>query len=106
MVLSRWPNPPGRERAVLSRCLISSPVRYSRGRAAALVVRLGVIVRFSRIGALPRFVAKPLFLIRAVYPVVRISAKKGTIHDPNRHVQKLTSRLRSHPFRSNGRFRL
>src|SRR3954449_12017116 len=76
MVLSRWPKPPGRERATLSRCLISSGVRYSRGRTAALVVRRGVIVRFSMVGPPFAFTRKPLFLIGSVYPIVRISAKK------------------------------
>src|SRR3954447_25564883 len=55
MVLSRWPYPPGRERATLSRCLTSSGVRYSRGRTAALVGRRGVIVRFSMVGPFLRF---------------------------------------------------
>src|SRR3954452_3385271 len=79
MVLSRWPYPPGRERATLSRCLTSSGVRYSRGRTAALVGRRGVIVRFSMVGPPFVFSRKPLFLIGAVYPIVRISAKKLSV---------------------------
>src|SRR3954452_7105765 len=80
MVPSRWPQPPGRERATLSRCLTSSGVRYSRGRTAALVVRRGVIVRFSMVGPPFAFTRKPLFLIGAVYPIVRISATNGSSH--------------------------
>src|SRR4051794_18055529 len=56
MIASRWGNlAPERVRAVFSRCLISSPVRYSRGRTAALVGRLGVTVGFSMVGPPPRF---------------------------------------------------
>src|SRR3954451_2637790 len=77
MVLSRCPYPPGRERATLSRCLISSEVRYSRGRTAALVGRRSVIVRFSVVGPLLRFIRNPLFFIGEVYPIVRISVKNG-----------------------------
>src|SRR4051812_18060163 len=61
MVLSRWPYPPGRERATLSRCLTSSGVRYSRGRTAALVGRRGVIVRFLMVGPFLRFTRKCKF---------------------------------------------
>src|SRR3954470_11986804 len=75
MLLSRWPYPPGRERATLSRCLTSSGVRYSRGRTVALVGRRGVIVRFSMVGPPFAFSRKPLFLMGPVYPIVRISAK-------------------------------
>src|SRR4051812_10893416 len=78
MVLSRWPYPPGRERATLSRCLISSGVRYSRGRTAALVERRGVIVRFSMIGPPFTFTRKPLWYMGPVYPIVRIWAINGT----------------------------
>src|SRR3954451_6901041 len=85
MVASRWPLRPGRERAVFSSSLISSPVRYSRGRTAALVGRRGVIVRFSMVGPFLRFTRKPLFLIGAAYQIVRISAINGTTEaDPNR----------------------
>src|SRR3954470_6052991 len=80
MVLSRWPYPPGRERATLSRCLTSSGVRYSRGRTAALVGRRGVIVRFSMVGPPFAFTRQPLFLMGAVYPIVRISATNGLSH--------------------------
>src|SRR3954454_21609251 len=80
MVLSRCPYPPGRERATLSRCLISSEVRYSRGRMAALVGRRSVIVRFSVVGPLLRFIRNPLFFIGEVYPIVRISVKNGLSH--------------------------
>src|SRR4051812_22308476 len=80
MVASRWPNPPGRLRAVLRRCRISSEVRYSRGRTAALVGRRGVVVRFSMVGPSFAFTRKPLFLIGAVYPIVRISATNGLSH--------------------------
>src|SRR3954452_8177653 len=55
MVASRWPLRPGRARAVSISRLTSSPVRYSRGRTAALVERRGVTVRFSMVGPFLRF---------------------------------------------------
>src|SRR3954452_23137678 len=81
MVLSRWPYPPGRERATLSRCLISSGVRYSRGRTAALVVRRGVIVRFSMVGPPFAFTRKPL---DTVGEVGRAGARGYTAAGPPR----------------------
>src|ERR671927_1532758 len=80
MVASRWPLRPGRERAVSIRRLTSSPVRYSRGRTAALVGRRGVTVRFSMIGPFLPLTRKALYLIGSVYATVRISAINGLSH--------------------------
>src|SRR5690242_3367726 len=76
MVASRWPLRPGLARAVSIRRLISSPVRYSRGRTAALVGRRGVTVRFSMVGPFLPLTRKALYLIGVVYVTVRIWAKK------------------------------
>src|SRR4051812_16218652 len=85
MVASRWPLRPGRERAVFRNDLTSSPVRYSRGRTAALVGRRGATVRFSMVGAPFAFTRKALYFIGSVYATVRISVEKRIIEDVGRH---------------------
>src|SRR4051794_26355281 len=79
MVASRWPHSLPLPATFISRST-SSPVRYSRGRTAALATRRGGVVPFTMLGTSFLFTRKLLFLIGVAYQVVPLIATNGLSH--------------------------